>query len=237
MRTADIREKYFYYYNNRKVLILNREGETDFFKVLVNFQLSEQTGENWCTACNIYTTSSHTCDDANEIIHSLLDEVTDEEVMFIHAQYIMDKPFEYKENEKLAAEIKERKKEVNALNNQRKRLVSRNANAVKQISRINRKYLNALDKKDKADREIVRLYDEIRGIKERVISFVEVPIIATDRKISASRLLELLSKEEKLKRLEIGGVDNWDFYDVSIFGVNDELPEIKEVALQNLLEI
>ncbi|AWM79686.1 hypothetical protein DKL61_04595 [Gammaproteobacteria bacterium ESL0073] len=184
-----------------------------------------------------YTYHAHTCDDANEIIHSLLDEVTDEEIMFIHAKYIMDKPFEYKENEKLAAEIKERKKEVNALNNQRKRLVSRNANAVKQISRINRKYLNALDKKDKADREIVRLYDEIRGIKERVISFVEVPIIATDRKISASRLLELLSKEEKLKRLEIGGVDNWDFYDVSIFGVNDELPEIKEVALQNLLEI
>ena len=45
--------------------------------------------------------------------------------------------------------------------------------------------------------------------------------------VSAERLLELENAERKLKALEIGGVDNWEFYGASLEALNAEL-ELEE---------
>jgi len=56
--------------------------------------------------------------------------------------------------------------------------------------------------------------------------------------LSEARLEELLNKEAKLRSLENGGVDNWEFYDEALkeYRTYIEQKEFKKDFIQNLLE-
>jgi hypothetical protein len=49
--------------------------------------------------------------------------------------------------------------------------------------------------------------------------------------ISQKRFDELLDKELKLNALECGGVDNWEFYDISLEGYWEEKNRQEKIAI------
>lgn len=51
--------------------------------------------------------------------------------------------------------------------------------------------------------------------------------------VEENRLAELLREEWKLNALEAGGVDNWDWYDYSLYG---DVPEDNDIPKFNQIE-
>lgn len=55
--------------------------------------------------------------------------------------------------------------------------------------------------------------------------------------VDEKRLAELLREEWKLRALERGGVDNWDWYDDSLFPEDNEtLDDIEDTSDEKIIE-
>jgi len=105
------------FFNNGLIEILEDKGHGFYLvKGFVSNITDEISGRSFCTQCNIGGTSAHTCEEAQEIIDIVLEEVLDERVFFVHEKYLYDAPFEYATYKKLKEEIAALREEKNQLN-------------------------------------------------------------------------------------------------------------------------
>lgn len=196
------------YYNNRPVKVL-AELESGFSLVTLNLDYKPSlTGSNWCTACMVGGTSTHTCEEYDEVIDHLMDDCLDEEIMFVPTKMLLDNYVEFKANEELKKNIEEKKSELSELKQSYKDL-----------------YLKVEAKKrELADLDAALILQEenfetsISELKERKAKLesknreLEIKMDSMFVNIPEKELKHMAKCVVELGMLEQGGVDNWQWY-------------------------
>lgn len=225
------------YYNNKPVIVLKKHEEADFYQVLVNLEIQnvdlDFIAESFrgCHACMVGHKSTCYCDDevakAYDIVERIMEEyeIKDENLFYVPAKDLKDKPFEWAENEKLKAQIATNKNILNGLID----IVAENKSLIKQQeqhlndnnSKIaasdrvveNREYL-----KKSADEDYQKAKEKLKKVK------AELENIAIDSETSISReeYDNLCKRDRILTALENGGVDNWEWYGESLSALEEE---------------
>jgi len=197
------------YYNNRPVVILRNEGE-GFYFVCASINLTHDvTGSCFCTPCNIGGTSTHKCADSDEIIDAIMDEISDHEVFWVHEKYLMNQPFERKQHDLLVSEIEKQLKE-------KERLII-DSNKIREEINLLRHVIDN-EKEVLADIQQRVLVSQNNAIKYEGETKSIIPEIVNIGSISfnSSAFLGLIKNSLILNKLQIGGVDNWEWYGESI---------------------
>jgi len=177
-----IKPKTVWYYNNNPVIIIRRETE-DFFLVQgmknVNTDIS---GSEFCQACQIGGTSSHSCDDAQLVIETMIEEAERGEIFWVKEESLKEKPIEFlvweklkSDNEKLAKQLEPRK------------------NDLAKIKNIEYRLKNLTEDKDKYSKEVSELKKQLKEIKKESKSLnKEVELC----KLELKELLKKIKEEQ-----------------------------------------
>lgn len=217
-----------YYFNNRQVKALRMEDENFIFVAAIFNINHEVTGSNFCEPCNIDSKSSHTCSEYNEAIEYIMEDISDEDVFWVHKKYLRSEPFEFKENITLKSEnkvlfdsIKEKKENIKIYINEEQKLLS-------SLSGLTNAFKKRIDEKIVIEHEIEKLKEDKIKVNNKIKENKDTLIKGTNIKISADRMLLLLKSEIILNKLEAGGVDNWEWYAESIGESNIEKEAFNE---------
>ncbi len=224
-------EKQLKYYNNRPVLVIEKDENTDFYKVLVRIEIEgknlDEIAESFrgCDACMVGHKSTCYCDEkvsqANELLEIIFSEnnIDEENIFFVRGKELRDEPFEWKENESLKDKIKGAKNvlsglidiiaESKSLIKQQEKQLSDNKEEIRKMDAIveNRKALTDI---------VIKDYDKLKDNIKTMESQKQLIIVDSEVKINYSDYEELLGRNEKLTALENGGVDNWEWYGESL---------------------
>jgi len=224
-------EKQLKYYNNRPVLVIEKDENTDFYKVLVKIEIQgknlDEIAEQFrgCDACMVGHKSTCYCDEkvsqANELLEIIFSEnnIDEENIFFVRGKELRDEPFEWKENESLKDKIKGSKNvlsglidiiaESKSLIKQQEKQLSDNKEEIRKMDAIveNRKALTDI---------VIKDYDKLKDDIKTMESQKQLIIVDSEVKINYSDYEELLGRNEKLTALENGGVDNWEWYGESL---------------------
>jgi len=224
-------EKEIKYYNNRPVVVLEKDKDTDFYKVLVKVEIQgknlDDIAEQFrgCDACMVGHKSSCYCDDEVAKAYDVLDiiftdyNIDEENVFFVRGKELKDRPFEWKENEQLRDKIKGNKNvldglidivaENKALIKEQEKRLKDNEDKIKQSDAVveNRKSLKEFAIKD---------YDKLTADIKKLESQKNLIIVGSEVKVEYKDYQYLLKRDEELSALESGGVDNWEWYGESL---------------------
>lgn len=219
------------YYNNRPVLVIEKDENTDFYKVLVKVEIQgknlDEIAESFrgCDACMVGHKSTCYCDErvneANELLEIIFTEnnIDEENFFYVRGKELRDHPFEWKENESLKDKIKGAKNVLDGLID----IVAENKSLIKQQEKQlsdNKEEIRKMDaivENRKALTEIViKDYDKLKADIKSMESQKKLIIVDSEVKINYSDYEELLDRNEKLTALENGGVDNWEWYSESL---------------------
>ena len=199
------------YYNNRPVLLLREEADGTWF-VSATLDLSHDiTGSNFCMQCNIgggdYK-GSHTCDDANEIIDHVMENISDHEVFWVQPQYLRDEPFEKKPFDALVLEIEKLVSVKTQLETDRDGIKSDINDAKNELSELSTRISDLQQKVVFAQNELLNT----------ALQPIEIPkyISVGSKTISASMFIEVVKNHLMMQDLIVGGVDNWEWYSESL---------------------
>jgi hypothetical protein len=152
------------FFNNGLIEILEDKGHEFYLvKGFVSNITDEISGRSFCTQCNIGGTSAHTCEEAQEIIDIVLEEVQDERVFFVHEKYLYDAPFEYVTYKKLKKEIAALREEKKQLNNDPDIEAVRKIRLEREVLLEDKRRLE--EEKNKLNTIIVNLYKDRKTIK------------------------------------------------------------------------
>lgn len=226
-------EKTIKYYNNRPVVVLKKHEDVDFYQILVDIEIQDvdldYIAESFrgCDACMVGHKSTCYCDDrvseANSVLERIMEEykINDQQLFFVPAKDLKDKPFEWAENKKLKDQIAVNKNVLNGLID----IVAENKSLIKQQEQTLENHKAEILKSDKivenrkalaeiSDKEYEALRKKIRDLNNEYQVLVE----NGDKtiKISYKDYEELLDRDRLLAALESGGVDNWEWYGESI---------------------
>lgn len=228
-------EKTLKYYNNRPVLVLKKDENSDFYQILVNLEIKDvdldYIAESFrgCDACMVAHKSTCYCDDevnkAYDVLERIMEDnkIDEENLFYVRGKELKDKPFEWAENEKLKNQILTNKNILNGLidilaenksliKQQEKTLID-NKEEIRKSDAIvqNRKSLTELVIKDYDD-----LTDKIKELESRK----KLIVVDSEVKIHYSDYEKLLRRDELLLALEQGGVDNWEWYGEATKNIN-----------------
>lgn len=220
-----------YYFNNREVIVIRMENE-QFAFVVGNLNIDHDiTGSEFCHECLVGSCDgsyhSHTCDDAQNIIDNLMEELGDKEVFWVDIRYLHNHPFEYKKHVKLLNEIKKLeeikgdlisdhekiKNEISASEIEDKRLIESVRNNIRLIA--------------ESDKQIEKIKEIKNEVKLNLDNSVKVNDM--DIKITIQELKSLYKNKITLRLLEEGGVDNWEWYGESIGEADIEALATQEI--------
>lgn len=224
-------EKTLKYYNNRPVLVIEKDEKTDFYKVLVKVEIEgknlDQIAEQFrgCDACMVGAKTTCYCDDKVSTAYDLLDviftenNIDEENIFFVRGKELKDKPFEWAENESLKNKILGNKNILNGLID----IVAENKSLIKQqekqLSDNNSEILKSdriVENRKSLSESSIKEYDKlIKDIKE-LESKKNLVVVGSHVKVDYSEYERLLKRDEKLTALENGGVDNWEWYSESL---------------------
>ena len=209
----DIKIGVTYYFNNQRVKILRKETD-QMYLVSGSFDIThDTTGSCFCCQCNVggdYK-GEHTCDDAQEIIDIVMEDISDKNIFWVDKSYLQEKPFEYEKNVSLLNEIernsiilKDIKGEIKSSNEtietQKQEyddLYTKSTNLIADID-------SKTNKLSKLETQIDNGYKAIDNIDKVTKGIVN---------ISVGALKSLIESSVRLKHIERGGVDNWAYYD------------------------
>lgn len=223
-----------YYYNNRGAIPIEKQGDTDFYKCVVNFNpVLDMRGIEFCTPCMCCSPDgshpTHCHDEYQEVIDVLNEEKHTQDIMFLPASMLKEHYFEYRPNETLKDEIKKNEFRLNNSNLELKAKIMSIDELQVQISSLC--YIT-----DQCQQEINRLEENISELRQQELSIHEsiennkdAVIEGSKKTISIKRLLSLLATENRMIALENGGVDNWTWYDESIKGHDFEKEALEEL--------
>jgi len=226
-------EKTIKYYNNRPVVVLKKHEDVDFYQILVDIEIQDvdldYIAESFrgCVTCLVGHTSECHCDEevarAYDVVERIMEEhkINDQQLFFVPAKDLKDKPFEWAENKKLKDQITANKNVLNGLID----IVAENKSLIKQQEKTLENHKAEILKSDRivenrkalaeiSDKEYEALREKIRVLNNEHQVLVE----SKDKtvKISYKDYEELLDRDRLLGALESGGVDNWEWYGESI---------------------
>ena len=219
-----------YYYNNGRVKVLKIETD-DFLLVCGDNNIhTELNGSNFCTECNvggIGTPHTHTCNNTDEIIEQILDDISDKDIFWVNKKHLQDKPFEYKKWEKISADNAELSLSVKELKKEKEEIV----NNTKEIEKNRDVLLNEIQDLKNATLILEQNIEEKELLKVKIIADKNevIKLNNSNVKMPIKTLLSYIEDSITLSRLEAGGVDNWEWY-------GESLPE-DEVIENEALEI
>ncbi|SUB81996.1 Uncharacterised protein [Pragia fontium] len=227
-----------YYYNNREVIPIEKQGDTEFYKCVVKFNIAVGfDASNFCTACLIGDMDGahpkHTCYEYDDVIEEIKGNAQDEDILFIPERMLNKHPFEYLPNEKLKEQLQKNKAEVERLSQQSKEKVSGINSMQEQIHS-----LDLIREQAERDAELVKtrvltLTKEEVEISARIAAINSNVIIdSSNKSISAKELLRLFEVDERMESLKTGGVDNWEWYGESLGNTDYE-----SCALERLINL
>lgn len=227
-----------YYYNNREVIPIEKQGDTEFYKCLVKFNIAVGfDASNFCTACMIGGAGgahpTHTCSEYRDVIEQIEDEAQDEDVLFIPARMLNEHPFEYLPNEKLKEQLQKNKAEVERLTQQSKEKVSGINSMQEQIHSLDLIREQAEREAELVKSRILALTKEEVEISARISAINSNVIIdSSNKSISAKELIRLFEVDKRMESLQHGGVDNWEWYGESLGDTDYE-----SYALERLINL
>ena len=230
----EVKKGEVYYYNNGKVTILKVENE-NFALVVGDKDIHiSVNGSNFCAACMVGGISgapiTHKCSDVDDIIEEVVEDINEQDIFWVNIKHLQDKPFEYKkwekiteENDKMCLEISKKKKTGEALSLENEALTVNRETLMKDTDSL-------IDTKAKLLVDI----EEIKQQKQQVmIDRTQVMDLRnSSKKISVHQIIEYIKKSLLLDCLEVGGVDNWEWYSESLpecDGTTDEYFETKAI--------
>lgn len=198
-----------YYFNNRPVVVL-REENAEFVFVAADLKLDHNlTGSNFCIPCNT-DGYYHTCEQAGEVIDAIMEGIEDSDCFWVAKRYLREHPFEYKECVKLKGEIDTLKEQKESIKSDISNAAQEKENSEKELRELKLELHQAATALEANSDLITQQLEELEQLRNNYKP--EVLVKNTNIKISSGRLLELLKAEIELNYLEIGGVDNWDWY-------------------------
>lgn len=216
------------YYNNRPVVLLRNEG-SGFWFVISSFDITHEiTGSNFCTMCMAGGDfiSTHTCIDAGEVIDHVMENIEDKEVFWVSELYLKDHPFEYKKNQDLLNQI-------DALEIKKRDLLDQisfhesNKNSIMSDIELKQTELNDIQLRT-IDAQHKLMSAESEKPHKEIPDILSTGLI----EISASELRSLFEDKVKLRLLENGGLDNWEWYSESIGETDIEAEALKELSVR-----
>lgn len=224
-------EKTLKYYNNRPVFVIEKDENTDFYKVLVRIEIEgknlDEIAEQFrgCDACMVGHKSTCYCDErvnsANELLEVIFTEnnIDEENIFYVRGKELKNEPFEWKENESLKEKIKGAKNILNGLID----IVAENKSLIKQQektlsdneSKI-RQSESVVENRNSLKVHAINEYDKLKEDIKSLESQKKLIIVGSEVKIDYSEYENLLKRNQKLTALENGGVDNWEWYSESL---------------------
>ena len=207
-----------YYYNNREVAPIEQQGETEFYKCVVNFNpVLDMRGTEFCMPCmccsNDGSHPTHSHDEYQEVIDVLNEEKHTQDIMFLPASMLKEHYFEYRPNETLKDEIKKNEFKLNNLKVALKAKIMSIDDLQAQIYSLDAIVNQCQQEINGLKENISELHQKELSIHESIENNKDAAIEGTEKTISISRLLHLLKIEKRMEVLDAGGVDNWDWYD------------------------
>jgi hypothetical protein len=220
-----------YFYNGNKVKIIEVKDNCDFVLVQAeHVPHTEINGSNFCAACNIGDNDnklSHTCHEADEMIEAILDSQSQSDIYWVDKKFLQNKPLEFVKWEKLNLENKEFEYKIS---NAKKDLKGFENLKAKEIVLVN----NLISERVKLTEELSKITEEIQEKQTKKLNWTGEEFISIDGskvKISLEKVKKLLKRDIILNMLEVGGVDNWEWYDAA-FNKTDE--KIDQEVLEDL---
>lgn len=220
-------EKTLKYYNNRPVLVLKKDENTDFYQILVNIEIKDvdldYIAESFrgCDACMVGHKSTCYCDDevsnASSVLERIMDEhkIDEENLFYVRGKELKDRPFEWAENEKLKNQITTNKNILNGLID----ILAENKSLIKQQEKTladNKEEIRKMDAIVKNRKDLTELvikdYDKLTEDIKALESHKKLIVVDSEVQINYSEYENLLKRDELLSALENGGVDNWEWY-------------------------
>jgi len=225
------------YYNNRPVLVLQKHEVVDFYQILVDIEIQDidldHIAESFrgCDACMVGHKSTCYCDEsvakAYDVVERIIEDykIKDSQLFYVPAKDLKDTPFEWRENKGLVDKIKGNKDVLNGLID----IVAENKSLIKQQEKQlsdNKSEIYKMDaiveNRKSLTEMVIKDYDKLKSDIEELESKKKLIVVDSEVKIEYSEYEKLLKRDEILSALEIGGVDNWEWYDESLKGINDE---------------
>jgi len=210
------------YYMNAPCEVIRKISD-DFSEVKVYPQFRDDLeGSQWCTECmvgNQGTPQRHTCDEYQEVIDALQD-VENYILCIVENRLLADEPIEFKKIKALDNVIKVKED-----------IISNNSSTISVLNNkidIQEKYLEELKGFIAKSEEIIENNkQEMEIYSNKILDLKKQYTITTPRNIDITKeeYEHLLKRDYILNKLEIGGVDNWEWYGES-YPSDEELEDL-----------
>ncbi len=199
-----------YYMNNPCTVIRALNDEISEIVVDISYA-ADLNGGQFCMGCELGGTVSHTCEDAQDVIDAVADEVHNIPLL-VENRLLADRPIEVGIWAKINAEIESAKAKLagfKPLMKEWEDMFRLRRNQVKEFdARIAAQETNISLLREDAG----RLMSKRDGLLDQCDA-LKVKIQSTDRVITGKELRRLRERDALLTRLEQLGVDNWEGWD------------------------
>lgn len=226
MRKEDVVIGKVYYYNNRRVVPIALEyGEIFRCGILLNMN-NEVTGSQWCSPCNIGGRETHTCELADEVIESVLENLSEEDITFIPSVYMKEQPMEFLPYVKVAAEIKKMQGDLGVAQME---LISTKRQATDIATASAKVQAETIAAQRKYD-EMVESLEEKQAVLAKKIEEIDNVIVSlpSNKSLTVKEFNEIYRNHLRMSDLDSKGVDNWVWYEESVRDGEDYDLEIAE---------
>lgn len=219
-----------YFFNNRAVEVLRIEKD-QFAFVMAKLNIDHNiSGHNFCIPCNVGGLSGHACEDAQEVIDALMEEIGEKDVFWVDVRYLKKAPFEYKTWKKI-------KEETDELIIEKETLIKRKQDLIKMTDEMEKQKQNISISIEEETQKWKHLLSEVENlkIKKAKITFDSeeaINLSNSSLSLSMKQILHFIERSIRLDYLEKGGVNNWNWYEESLPNDSDQ---ITNEALESLL--
>jgi len=224
------------FYNNRPVLVLRKDELVDFWQIHADIEISDidldYIAESYrgCDTCMVGYKGTCNCQDevdsASDLLERIMEnhKINDEALFWVKGKDLKDKPFEWMENKKLKDEISQKKKILDGLID----IVAENKTLIKTQEKQLKDNESEIIKSDRIVENRKALSEssikEYEGLKDKIeqakLDLKNVSI-DNENEISRAEYIRLLKRDELLTALEVGGVDNWEWYGEATKNINN----------------
>jgi hypothetical protein len=187
-------------------------------------------GSDFCTECQIGnsgTPTRHTCEQYQDVIDAL-EDVENNIFAIVENRFLQTEPFEFKAIKSLTNQISHLQEEENLF---KARLVALKLEFA-EINALNQASIESIDVNTKALSTLKEKCQEVEN-QLKISENINVEIKDIDSlSISLSSLKHLIRQDIILTELEVGGVDNWEWYSESCKKEDEEIDaEVLEYIL------
>ncbi len=199
-----------YYMNNPCTVVRALNDEISEVVVDISYA-ADLDGGQFCMGCELGGTVSHTCEDTQDVIDAVADEVHNIPLL-VENRLLADRPIEVGIWAKINAEIESAKAKLagfKPLMKEWEDMFRLRRNQVKEFDARIAAQKNSLDSLCDAETQLIAVRDKLTGQCDAL----EVKIHATSDVITGAEYRRLKERDALLTRLEHLGVDNWEGWD------------------------